>query len=34
MKAPRFHAARDLRIEDVADPAAPAAGKVVFLGTS
>lgn len=34
MKALRLHAARGLRIEDVADPAAPAAGQVVFLGTS
>lgn len=30
MKALRFHAARDLRIEDVADPAAPAAGQVLI----
>ncbi|CAM5464789.1 L-idonate 5-dehydrogenase [Frigidibacter albus] len=33
MKALRFHAARDLRIEDVVEPAAPAAGQVLIRNT-
>lgn len=33
MKALRFHAARDLRIETIDDPAAPAAGQVLIRNT-
>ena len=33
MKALRFHAARDLRIEDIDAPAAPAAGQVLIRNT-